>query len=143
MLQNYFMLALLLIFKCRFFSYFWMNIIFNCMCTVLGFVRHQHLKDVAFGKDFIWVGTLQTYMFKEYYWILLTMDTLFDSRHITNTNNGLTVWQPKWIPCVTLEVVQVYQASTFQRCSFWERFIWVGTLQTQMFKEYYCTINNG
>ena len=39
---------------------------------------------VVLGKDFIWVGTLQTRLFKEYYGVLLIMDL----------NNS----QPKWIP---------------------------------------------
>ena len=43
-------------------------------------------RGVAFGKSFIWVGTLQTRMFKEYYCVLLIMDKLFNSWHITNTN---------------------------------------------------------
>jgi len=41
------------------------------------------------GKSFIWVGTLQTRMFKEYYCVLLIMDKLFNSRHITNTERIL------------------------------------------------------
>jgi len=41
------------------------------------------------GKSFIWVGTLQTRMFKGYYCVLLIMDKLFNSRHITNTERIL------------------------------------------------------
>ena len=46
-------------------------------------------------------------MFKEYYYVLLIMNKLFNSWHITNTeriyiignkHNGLTNSQPKWIP---------------------------------------------
>ena len=55
------------------------------------------------GKSFIWVGTLQTRMFKEYYCVLLIMDKLFNSWHITNTerislgnkHNGLNCWTTK------------------------------------------------
>ena len=39
---------------------------------------------VVLGKDFIWVGTWQTRLFKEYYGVLI--------------NNGLNNSQPKWIP---------------------------------------------
>ena len=52
MLQNYFMLALLLIFNCRLYAYFWMNIIFSCMHAVPRFVSHQHFRGVAFGEKF-------------------------------------------------------------------------------------------
>ena len=55
------------------------------------------------GKTFIWVGTLQTRMFKEYYCVLSIMDKLFNSRHITIVqtlkeyywvikHNGLNCW---------------------------------------------------
>ena len=55
------------------------------------------------GKSFIWVGTLQTRMFKEYYCVLLIMDKLFKSRHITTlkeyywviNHNGLNCWTTK------------------------------------------------
>ena len=46
-------------------------------------------RGVALGKSFIWVGTLQTHMFKEYYCVLLIMDKLFNSRHITTTERIL------------------------------------------------------
>ena len=52
MLQNYFMLALLLIFNCRFYAYFWKNIIFSCMRTVPRFVSHQQFRGVVFEKKF-------------------------------------------------------------------------------------------
>ena len=52
MLQNYFMLALLLIFNCRFCDYFWKNIIFSCMRAIPRFVSHQQFRGVAFGKKF-------------------------------------------------------------------------------------------
>ena len=63
MLQNYFMLALLLIFNCRFYAHFWMNNIFSCMRAVPRFVRHQHFRGVAFGKKFYlgW-NTTNTYV---------------------------------------------------------------------------------
>ena len=77
------------------------------------------------GKSYIWVGTLQTRMFKEYYCVLLIMDKLFNSWHITNTNterillgskhNGLNCWTTNCkmdtFKYITLKV-QVYQAST-------------------------------
>ena len=78
-------------------------------------------RGVAFGKkSFIWVGTLQTRMFKEYYCVLLIMDKLFKSRHITTLNeyywvinhNGLNCWTTKLDTFYYLEGSEVYRAST-------------------------------
>ena len=72
------------------------------------------------GKSFIWVKTLQTRMFKGYYCVLLKMDKLFYSRHITNTerillgnkHNGLNCWTTKMDTFYYLEGSEVYRAST-------------------------------
>ena len=84
-------------------------------------------------------------MFKEYYYVLLIMDKLFNSWHITNTeiillgnkHNGVNCWTTKMDTFYYLEGSGLSGINSRDVVVLGKDFIWVGTWQTQFFKEYY------